>query len=134
MVRSKQAEAAAVDANALAHVNRKLLEKDTGEIKVLTSIGPLPPYPILVNATLPGLKSLNQRSNSMLKFIKMSIEPLRQQIASSLLAMSSRSGWADRLMGFGVEKFVTNGPAAYDAYTNLKSEVKGMSLNQVYYY
>jgi ABC-type phosphate/phosphonate transport system substrate-binding protein len=57
MVRSKQADAAAVDANALAHVNKNLLEKDTGEIKVLTSIGPLPPYPILVNATLPGLNN-----------------------------------------------------------------------------
>jgi hypothetical protein len=48
--------------------------------------------------------------------------------------MSSRSGWSDRLLGFGVEKFVTSGPEAYDAYTNLQSEVKGMSLNQVYYY
>jgi len=54
MVRSKQASAAAVDANALAQVNRKLLEKEIDDIKVLTSIGPLPPYPILVNATLPG--------------------------------------------------------------------------------
>lgn len=53
MVQQKQVEAAAVDANTLAY--NKLLLQDRGrDISVLTSLGPLPPYPIVVNSRLSG--------------------------------------------------------------------------------
>lgn len=54
MVQQKQVEAAAVDANTLVY--NKLLLQDRGrDISVLTSLGPLPPYPIVVNSRLSGL-------------------------------------------------------------------------------
>jgi ABC-type phosphate/phosphonate transport system substrate-binding protein len=53
MVLKKQAEAAAVDANTLAY-NRKYLQDGGKDIQVLDSIGPLPPYPIVVNNRLDG--------------------------------------------------------------------------------
>jgi ABC-type phosphate/phosphonate transport system substrate-binding protein len=51
MVLSKQAEAAAVDANTLS-CNKKYLPGGGKDIQVLYSIGPLPPYPIVVNNRL----------------------------------------------------------------------------------
>jgi ABC-type phosphate/phosphonate transport system substrate-binding protein len=51
MVLTKQAEAAAIDANALA-CNEKYLQDEGKDIQVLHSIGPLPPYPIVVNSRL----------------------------------------------------------------------------------
>jgi ABC-type phosphate/phosphonate transport system substrate-binding protein len=53
MVVTKQAEAAAVDANALA-CNKKYLQDGGKDIQVLESIGPLPSYPIVVNTRLNG--------------------------------------------------------------------------------
>ena len=57
MVLTKQAEAAAVDANTLAY-NKKYLQDGGKDIVVLDSIGPLPPYPIVVNSRLDGKKTL----------------------------------------------------------------------------
>lgn len=51
MVLTKQAEAAAIDANALAW-NKKYLQDEGKDIQVLHSIGPLPPYPVVVNNRL----------------------------------------------------------------------------------
>ena len=51
MVQTKQAEAAAVDANTLA-CNKKYLQDGGKDVQVLCSIGPLPPYPIVVNNRL----------------------------------------------------------------------------------
>lgn len=51
MVLSKQAEAAAIDANTLAF-NKKYLQDGGKDIIVLESIGPLPPYPIVINSRL----------------------------------------------------------------------------------
>ncbi|KDR08778.1 uncharacterized protein LOC110839251 isoform X2 [Zootermopsis nevadensis] len=53
MVLTKQAEAAAVDANTLAY-NKKYLQDGGKDIQVLESIGPLPPYPIIVNNRIDG--------------------------------------------------------------------------------
>ena len=55
MVLTKQAEAAAVDANTLAY-NKKYLQDGGKDIVVLESIGPLPPYPIVINSRLDGKK------------------------------------------------------------------------------
>jgi ABC-type phosphate/phosphonate transport system substrate-binding protein len=51
MVLTKQAEAAAIDANALA-CNKKYLQDEGKDVQVLHSIGPLPPYPVVVNNRL----------------------------------------------------------------------------------
>jgi ABC-type phosphate/phosphonate transport system substrate-binding protein len=51
MVLTKQAEAAAIDANALA-CNKNYLQDEGKDIQVLHSIGPLPPYPVVVNNRL----------------------------------------------------------------------------------
>ena len=53
MVLTKQAEAAAIDSNTLA-CNRKYLQDGGKDIQVLHSIGPLPPYPVVVNNRLDG--------------------------------------------------------------------------------
>lgn len=53
MVLSKQAEAAAIDANTFSY-NKKYLQDGGKDIIVLDSVGPLPPYPIVVNSRLPG--------------------------------------------------------------------------------
>lgn len=51
MVLSKQAEGAAIDANTLSY-NKKYLQDGGKDIIVLESVGPLPPYPIVVNSRL----------------------------------------------------------------------------------
>ena len=51
MVHTKQAEAAAIDANTLT-CNREYLQDAGKDVQVLCSIGPLPPYPIVVNNRL----------------------------------------------------------------------------------
>ena len=51
MVHTKQAEAAAIDANTLTH-NREYLQDGGKDVQVLCSFGPLPPYPIVVNNQL----------------------------------------------------------------------------------
>lgn len=54
MVQQKQAEAAAVDANTLAFIKAQLPEGGK-DLWVLESIGPLPPYPIVINSRLSGM-------------------------------------------------------------------------------
>ena len=51
MVHTKQAEAAAIDANTLTH-NREYLQDGGKDVQVLCSFGPFPPYPIVVNSRL----------------------------------------------------------------------------------
>lgn len=68
MVLSKQAEAAAVDANTLAY-NKKYLQDRGKDILVLESLGPLPPYPIVVNSRMNG----NKKCLILLLFAKLTI-------------------------------------------------------------
>lgn len=112
MVLTKQAEAAAIDANALA-CNKKYLQDEGKDIQVLHSIGPLPPYPVVVNNRL-------DRST-------------KENILQALLKMPGTRLWGSRLKKFGIMKFVPNSPDDYQEERQIREAVKDMSLGMRYY-
>lgn len=58
MVISKQAEWASIDATTLLS-SKKLMQDGGKDLVVLKSIGPLPPYPIVVNKRLSGMSTIH---------------------------------------------------------------------------
>lgn len=112
MVLTKQAEAAAIDANTLA-CNKKYLQDGGKDIKVLYSIGPLPPYPIVVNNRLNRL--------------------LKEDILQALLKMHQTRLWESRLNKFGLLKFVPNNKDNYQEERDIQDAVKNVSLDTRYY-
>ncbi|KAJ9592388.1 hypothetical protein L9F63_015956 [Diploptera punctata] len=112
MVLTKQAEAAAVDANTLAY-NKKYLQDGGKDIVVLDSIGPLPPYPVVVNSRLDG--------------------KLKKELEEALLKMPHTRLWGSRLKKFGILKFVSNSDEAYEKEREIKEAIKGTSVGPRYY-
>ncbi|PSN53295.1 hypothetical protein C0J52_04658 [Blattella germanica] len=112
MVLTKQAEAAAVDANTLAY-NKKYLQDGGKDIMVLDSIGPLPPYPIVVNSKMDGKQ--------------------KTKITQAILKMPETRLWGSRLKKFGIIKFVSNSQEAYDKEKEIRDAVKNVSLGPRYY-
>ncbi|XP_069684199.1 probable phosphite transport system-binding protein PtxB isoform X2 [Periplaneta americana] len=112
MVLTKQAEAAAVDANTLAY-NKKYLQDGGKDIQVLDSIGPLPPYPIVINSRMDG--------------------NLKKKILQAILKMPETRLWGSRLKNFGILKFVPNSQDAYEKEREIQDAVKNLSLGIRYY-
>lgn len=112
MVLTKQAEAAAVDANTLAY-NKKYLQDRGKDIVVLDSIGLLPPYPIVINSRLDG--------------------KLKKELEEAFLKMPTTRLWGSRLKKFGILKFVPNSEEAYEKIREIKEAVKDTSVGPRYY-
>ncbi|KAE8737663.1 hypothetical protein FOCC_FOCC016871 [Frankliniella occidentalis] len=112
MVLSKQAEAAAVDANTLSY-NKKYLQDKGKDIIVLESFGPLPPYPIVVNSRLSAT--------------------MKEKITQALLKMHNCRLWGERLSNFGISKLVPNNENVYEKERELRSSIQNTSVSVTYY-
>lgn len=112
MVLSKQAEAAAIDANTLSY-NKKYLQDGGKDIIVLESVGPLPPYPIVVNTRLSSA--------------------MKEKIVQALLKMHTCRLWGERLSHFGILKMVSNSEDAYMKERELRNSIKNTSMGVTYY-
>ncbi|XP_071446365.1 uncharacterized protein [Hetaerina americana] len=112
MVLSKQAEAACVDANTFACVKRYLQDQGK-DIEVLESLGPLPPYPVVVNSRLN--------------------DATKRQIVESFLKLNQMQEWMADLKEFGLIGFTSNHKDAYLAEREIQESAKGMTLGVRYY-
>lgn len=112
MVLQKQADAAAVDSNCLAHYLKTHPEVEES-IFILESWGPHPPYPIVVN------KNLSKNFQS--------------KLTDALLAMPQDVTWKKLLEDFGVTKFVRQDRFTYDTEREIIKTFKGLTLDAVYY-
>jgi len=111
MVQDKQVTAAAVDSTAFYNY-KNVLYKNSDDICVLDSIGPLPPYAIICNKFLNG--------------------DLKSKIVDALLRASSKRTWAMKFAKFGLIKFVGNSNDAY-AELELNEPLGGNGLSSIYY-
>lgn len=112
MVINKKVDAAAVDANCLA----LFLERNShvaDEIKVLTSWGPLPPYPFVVNSKLD--------------------ESVKSDIMKCLLNMHQDHEGLKRLGEFHVRKFAPISADVYDKEQAMIVRTKDLSFGTTYY-
>uniref|UniRef100_A0A1B6EHE6 Solute-binding protein family 3/N-terminal domain-containing protein n=1 Tax=Cuerna arida TaxID=1464854 RepID=A0A1B6EHE6_9HEMI len=112
MVLQKQAEAAAVDSNTLAY-NKVHLQDRGKDLFVLESLGPLPPYPIVVNSRLPG--------------------ELKSKLSSALLKLTDTRLWGERISKFGVTAFKKNNIDEYELVRDLKEAVQNVGIGIRYY-
>ncbi|CAG2109298.1 unnamed protein product [Medioppia subpectinata] len=107
MLLSRQSDAAIVDSNCLhIFLDRNPQLKD--EIQVLTSFGPMPPYPVVVNHKIP-------------------VE-LRQQIVDALLDMHLDSYYSQMLSKFRVKGFVRITGQEFAAESELISKTNDMDI------
>uniref|UniRef100_A0A1B6KMP1 Uncharacterized protein n=1 Tax=Graphocephala atropunctata TaxID=36148 RepID=A0A1B6KMP1_9HEMI len=112
MVLQKQAEAAAVDSNTLAY-NKVHLQDRGKDLFVLDSLGPLPPYPIVVNTRLPG--------------------ELKSKLSAAFLKLTGTRLWGERISKFGVIEFRKNNIDEYERVRDLKESVKNVGIGIQYY-
>ncbi|XP_063225282.1 uncharacterized protein LOC134532621 [Bacillus rossius redtenbacheri] len=112
LVLGKKAEAAAVDANCLAYY-RSYLQDWGRDIKVLESIGPLPPYPIVVNKRLS--------------------DALKARLVEALLNFSETKFWGGRGEVYGLRKFVPNSAGTYEGVREYKRDVEQPGIGLRYY-
>jgi len=112
MVLNKQTDAAAVDSNCLQiFLDRNPSFRD--QISVLTSWGPLPPYPIVVNNNMPQF--------------------LRDQIVDALLKMHEDSDAAIKLAKYKVLRFAKISGDEFIVENDLIQNSIGMDFESRYY-
>ncbi|XP_070572444.1 uncharacterized protein [Ptychodera flava] len=113
LILDQTVETAIIDSNCLA-----FQMKDNPEvarnIHVLTSFGPLPIYPIAVNARMP--------------------EHEKEQICSALLQMHTDVNWQKELNKHLVSKFVEVSLDNYKMEDDLRNAVSGVHLDDNIYY
>ncbi|KAG6452812.1 uncharacterized protein LOC115445196 [Manduca sexta] len=112
MVLSKQAEWAAIDSTTLLY-SKKFLYDGGKDIITLETLGPLPPYPIVVNAKLPA--------------------QIKEEITNALLGLVKDTEWKRKFAPFGVIKFVRNSDVAYDGAIAQMWASQSEKLNVRYY-
>ncbi|RZF47781.1 hypothetical protein LSTR_LSTR006045 [Laodelphax striatellus] len=112
MVLEKRAEAGAVDANAL-HCMRQTLHDHGADLCVIESLGPLPPYPIVINSRLP--------------------DDIKTKITEAFMAMPRTRLWGERLLKFGVVDFATNSMDNYSSATDIVENAKNNVIGVRYY-
>lgn len=112
MVLDRKADVAAIDSNALQYY---LLEhpefKDS--IRVLTSFGPMPIYPVVFNSRLPA--------------------ELKKQITDALLDLHNKPEWFGKLRDFRIQKFAPVDMSFYNMETKLSESVEGLQISSAYY-
>ncbi|XP_049807482.1 uncharacterized protein LOC126250043 [Schistocerca nitens] len=112
MVLTKQAEAAAVDSNTLAY-NKRYLQDQGKDVLVLDSIGPLPPYPIVVNSRMDG--------------------ELKETIVRALKSFDKSEIWQTKFAQYGIQKFVTNHVDSYDKLRTVTEYIRDLNHAIRYY-
>lgn len=112
MVLQKKAQAGAVDANSL-QFHKAFLPDGGKDLYVLDSLGPLPPYAILVDKRL-GVEII-------------------QKISSVLLEMAKTGFWGERLAKFGVKHFAPNSPDYYASGKEILDNAKKTGIGVRYY-
>ncbi|XP_050420941.1 uncharacterized protein LOC126833564 [Adelges cooleyi] len=110
-VQDKQVTAAAVDSTAFYNY-KNILHKDSDDICILDSIGPLPPFAIVCN------KNINSE--------------LKSKIINALLYETSKRTWGNQFKKFGLVKFTENSDYAY---TELEyyDTTHNQGLSSIYY-
>jgi ABC-type phosphate/phosphonate transport system substrate-binding protein len=112
MVLNKQTDATAVDSNCLQiFLDRNPSFKD--DISVLTSWGPLPPYPIVVNKNMPQF--------------------LREQITDALLQMHRDKDAVGKLAKYRITKFAQISQQEYLANNDLFKKANQINFGVRYY-
>lgn len=112
MVASRQADVASVDSNVLKYAltkNPSLLK----DVHVFDSIGPLPPYPIMVRASLPA--------------------EVKQAICDVLLQMHQVEPWNKRFADLDLLRFVPTSQDVYLADRETRNSLAGLSASVRYY-
>ncbi|XP_076646226.1 uncharacterized protein LOC143355369 [Halictus rubicundus] len=100
MVAGKQAEVGIIESPVIKCQKNTL--PGINSVQILTSLGPLPPYRIMVKRTLSG--------------------DVIQQITNYLLSIHQDKEWLDKFASFGVTSFAKNSTKFYDQ-TDVKSVV-----------
>ncbi|CAG0885216.1 unnamed protein product [Darwinula stevensoni] len=113
MVLMKQAEASAVDANALANWAAHNPRLAT-EISVVDTWGPTPPYAIVVSKSLPG--------------------ELKSKLTEVLLNLHNDKKWTEKLNSFFVSHFLPIGDHVFTFEKDIASLVKDQGIDQRIYY
>lgn len=113
MVLLKQAEWASVDSTTLLY-SKKYMQDGGKDIVILKSIGPLPPYPVVINSRLP--------------------EELKKALTQVFLTLPHSAKWKKKFDKFGVVKYLPNNLDAYDT-KDIKSgnEAKRNQFSVPYY-
>ncbi|XP_065562210.1 uncharacterized protein LOC136028351 isoform X1 [Artemia franciscana] len=112
MVSLKQAELAAVDSLALQNA----LDQHPAmrsEIHILDTLGPLPPHPIVVRATMDAY--------------------LRQQIEKALLDMDKDKKWADKFAKYHVLRYESIDSQVFEIDKEMRKLVANMTTGARYY-
>lgn len=112
MVLSKQAEWAAVDSTTLLYT-KKFMFDGGKDIITLETLGRLPPYPIVVNASLTAEK--------------------KKAIIDALLTLPQTLKWKSKFAKFGLIKFEVNSDGAYDGPAAQMWTIQNEKLNVRYY-
>lgn len=105
-------DVAAVDSNVLSGFlrNHPYYKEN---ITVISSLGPLPAYPIVFNNRLP--------------------DKLRGQITKGLLNMSKNLNWSSRLQTQGISGFASIDSSLYDMEKDLTSGIGSLTMGTTYY-
>jgi ABC-type phosphate/phosphonate transport system substrate-binding protein len=112
MVLTKQAEWASVDSTTLLY-SKKYMQDGGKDIEILKSIGPLPPYPVVVNSRLP--------------------EELKKTLTRVFLSFphDADGEWKRKFIKYGLVKFLPNDSSVYDKRDS-KSENGTKSIQSQY--
>ncbi|XP_064619748.1 uncharacterized protein LOC135483126 [Lineus longissimus] len=112
MVYDHRVDAAAVSSVAL-NTFRAVHPEYSKKIHTLTSWGPLPIHPIVINSRIP--------------------DEMKKSIEQHLLNMNKDNHWKKKLDNFGVVGFIPVSSSLYDHEVALKDNTKNLSLGAVYY-
>ena len=112
MVASRQADVASVDSNVLGYALAKnpALAKD---IHVFTSIGPLPPYPIMVRSSMPTEE--------------------KKAICDALLQLDQVAPWNKRCAALRLLRFVKISKDIYLSDRETRDSLANLSASVRYY-
>ncbi|KAL4224358.1 hypothetical protein ACF0H5_017812 [Mactra antiquata] len=111
-VLDSRVDVAAVNSNVLSGFLRTRPQlKD--DLCILTSLGPLPTYPIVLNTRLP--------------------ESVRSTITQSLLDMSKDRQWCQKLQSYGITEFVPIDSSLYDMEKDIKASIGNLTMASTYY-
>ncbi|KAH9515086.1 hypothetical protein Btru_019165 [Bulinus truncatus] len=112
MVRDFSVTAAAVDSVVLAGYLKEH-EDHVDSFTSIQTLGPLPIYPCLFNASLPV--------------------QIQQSITNALVTMDQSDVWSERLKSVGIAKFVHVDDDLYSLEKNIQKAASGLSIKATYY-
>lgn len=112
MVLKKQVDAAAIDSRVLKYFLEKNPHHER-ELTVLTSLGPMPTYPIVFRKNLPAA--------------------MKTSIVKALLAMPKNPKWASKLSELYISNLISIDMSLYNVEKEIHENIKGLTMNPAYY-